>query len=147
MYKNLSEIEAHKKKPPFKLFVPKKAFFSLSFTMFNRREQFFQSGVFLYFTKVLVIHSSMDTVFFRKLLAAFNCAYAIYLTDISIQIVLLFERSTCSHTSDWSCRYFRRPPAIIPFFRGIECKLTPVAATYSINGPFPIIKEQLQPSI
>ena len=44
---------------------------------------FFQSTVFLYFTKVVaVIYSSMDTVFFRWARAAINCVYTIYLTDI-----------------------------------------------------------------
>ena len=50
--------------------------------MFNRREQpFFQSTLFLYFTKVVMfIHSSMDTVLFGRVLATMNCLYTMYLT-------------------------------------------------------------------
>ena len=70
MYKNLSEIEIHKKRVWSKVVAPKKTVF-------------FQGTVFLYFTKVAVaIHSSMDTVFFRRALAVINCVYTMYLTGI-----------------------------------------------------------------
>ena len=59
---------------------------------------FFQNTVFLYFTTVVAaIDSSIDTVFFRRALAAMNCVYRICLTDISIQGLLLFQKSTWSH--------------------------------------------------
>ena len=44
-------------------------------------KKFFQGSVFLYFTKVAaVVHSSIDTVFFRGALAVIYCVYAMYLT-------------------------------------------------------------------
>ena len=53
MYKNSSEIAAHKKRLRFKVVVPKK-----KITAFSRREQFFLGRVFLYFTNVAIaIHS------------------------------------------------------------------------------------------
>ena len=57
--------------------------------MFNRQEQFFQSTVFNYFTKaVAAFHSSVGIVLFSKALAAINCLYTMYLTDISIYCYL-----------------------------------------------------------
>ena len=48
-------------------------------------KSFYQSTVFLYNMKVVAaIHSTMDTVFFKKALAAMNCLYKMYLTGISI---------------------------------------------------------------
>ena len=56
-------------------------------------EPFFQSTVFLDFTKeVAATHSSMDVVLFRRALATINCKYKMYLTDISIYGVLLYQR-------------------------------------------------------
>ena len=46
-------------------------------------KSFFQGTVLLYFTQVTTaIHSSMDTVFFRRVLVAMNFVYAMYLTGI-----------------------------------------------------------------
>ena len=57
-------MAAHKNGLWSKEVVPKETFFFLQFTVPNSREQFFQSTVFRYFTKVdLAIHSSMDAVF------------------------------------------------------------------------------------
>ena len=60
----------------------------------------------------------MDTVFFRRAFTTINCIYIMYLTDISILGVLLFQRSTCSHTFEWYHHCFRRRLAVIWFFQG-----------------------------
>ena len=101
MFKNLSEIEARKKDfDPSSVVVPKKLFFSFRLLYLIAGNRFFQSTVFLYFTKVVAAnHSSMDTVFFRSALATINCKYTMYLTDISISGALLFQRSTCDHST------------------------------------------------
>ena len=75
---------------------------------------------------------------FRRAVAAVNCLYTMYLTNISIYIRrIVISRSTCSHAFQWYRHYFSRPitviwyfqwycislkqaPAIIPFFRGID---------------------------
>ena len=73
-----------------KVVVLKKAF--CPFRLLSLITVFFQGAMFLYFTKVVVvIHSSMDTVFFRRALATMNCVYTTYLTDISIYAILLFQ--------------------------------------------------------
>ena len=81
MYKNVSEITAYKKEcDPKYLFLKKVPFRLLRLVEGN---SFFQGKVFFYFTKVgATIYSSMDTVFFRRTLAAMNCVYAIYLTGL-----------------------------------------------------------------
>ena len=64
MYKNISDMAAHKKGLYLKyLFL--KNIFSSQFTVFNHREQSFtERNVSYYFTKVVVtIHSFVDTVF------------------------------------------------------------------------------------
>ena len=64
-----------------------KTFFICSLLCLIAGSSFFQSAVFLYFTKVVVdIHSSMNTVFVlpRRAIPAMNCLYMIYLTDITI---------------------------------------------------------------
>ena len=64
MYKNLSEMAAHKKGLRIEVVVPKKHFFLCSLLCLIAGNTFFQSTVFLYFTKaVAAIHSLMDTVF------------------------------------------------------------------------------------
>ena len=84
-YKYLSEIAAFKKRLWSKVVVPKKHLFSCRLMCLIAWSSFFQSRVFLYFTKVVVaIHSSMDTAFFRRALATIICVYTMYLTDISI---------------------------------------------------------------
>ena len=63
MYKNLSEMAAHKKGLWSEVVVPKNIFF-YSFMCLIAGNSFFQSTVFPYFTKVVTaIHSLMDTVF------------------------------------------------------------------------------------
>ena len=115
--------------------VPKKTFFPCRLLYLISRNSFFQSTEFLYFTKVPTAnHSSMDTVFFRRAIANINFIYTAYLTDISIESVLFFQRSTCSHTIAWHRHYFRRPLAVIyyfPIFKGIE-----LIRNSSCNHPF-----------
>ena len=63
---------------PKTIFFPRRLLYSITGT------SFFQSS-FPFFTKVVaVIHSSIDTVFFRRALAAMTFVYTLYLTDISI---------------------------------------------------------------
>ena len=82
MYKNLSQIAAHKKRLWSKVVVPN-FFFPFKLLCLVVGNSFFQSAMFFYFTKVVaVIHISMDTVFFKRTLAAMNCVYTMYLTDI-----------------------------------------------------------------
>ena len=81
-----------------------------------------------------------------------------YLTNISIYGVFLFQRNACRHTFEWYHHYFRRPLAVIKyfqgysvffkqalavisFFKGIELILSAVAAIHSINYSFSIVKE------
>ena len=64
MYKNHSEMAAHKKGLRSEVVVPKKHFFLCSLLCLIAGKSFFQNIVFLYFTKVATaIHSLMDTVF------------------------------------------------------------------------------------
>ena len=77
MHKNLSEIEIHKKRVWSKVIVPKKCL-----ELFAGNSFFLGYSVF-YFTNVAsAIHSSMDTVLFRRALPAINCVYTMYLTGI-----------------------------------------------------------------
>ena len=84
------------------------------------------------------IHSSMDTVFFRRALAVMNCVYTMYvkgaLAAIHLSSNAIFQKTTCSYL------VFSR---LLCFF---EIRI-PVADIHSINDPFSIIKEQLQPRI
>ena len=84
MYKNLSEIAAHKKRLRSNVAAPKKFFFPCRLLRLVTRNSFLYGTVFLYFTKVAVaIHSSMDGYgVFRRALAAMNCVYTMYVTDI-----------------------------------------------------------------
>ena len=128
----------------------KKHFFLVGYCVQLQRTVFFQSTVFLYFMKIVAtIQSSMDTVFFKRVLAAKNCAYEIYLTDVSISGVLFFfKRSTCSHTFAWYfhcftsslaeiqyfqgyCLSLKQALAVIPFFKGIQ-----LIRYYSCSHPF-----------
>ena len=81
MYNNVSEIAAHKKEcDPKYLFLKIIPFRLLRLVAGN---SFFQGTRFFYSTKVgAAIHSSMDTVFFRRTLAPMNCVYAMYLTGL-----------------------------------------------------------------
>ena len=80
MYKNLWTKRLWSKEV-----VPKKNHFFSQVRVFNGREQFSSENIVLISQKVVVaIHSSMDTLFFRKALAAMNCVYTIHLTDVSI---------------------------------------------------------------
>ena len=93
--------------------------FSLQLLYLISGNSFFQSAEFLYFMKVVAAnHSAMDTAFLRRALATTNCKYTMHLIDISIQGVLLFQRSTCSYTFDWYRHHFRRPLAVIYYFQG-----------------------------
>ena len=63
MYKNFIEMTVHKKGLWFEVVVPKKHFF-VSLMCLIAGNSFFQSIVFLYFTKIVTaIHFLMDTVF------------------------------------------------------------------------------------
>ena len=67
MYKNLSEMAAHKKGPWSEVVVPKNILFFNSFMCLIAGNNFFQSTVFPYFTKVVTaIHSLMNTVFITE---------------------------------------------------------------------------------
>ena len=80
MYKNYSEIAAHKKRLWSKV-SPNKTFFPFPplVTVFNLREGSFSETVFLYFTKIVAtIHFSVETVFLRRALGAINCVYTMY---------------------------------------------------------------------
>ena len=82
MYKNPSEIVAHKKRLRSKVVALKKN--SLKVTAFSCRKQFFfQVTLSFYFTKVAAaIHSSMERVFLKRALTAITCVYTMYLTRI-----------------------------------------------------------------
>ena len=83
---NLSEIVAHKKKLSSNV---------VALLCLIAGNSFFQSTVFCCFTKVVAaIHSSMDTVFFRRALATMNCKYTMYLTDISVSVCVCLRLST-----------------------------------------------------
>ena len=90
--------------------------FCLQVVLFNLREQIFQSAEFLYFTEVDAANYSVDMVFFRRARATIICIY----TERYFYImgVLLFQKSTCSHTFEWYRHYFRRPLAVIQYFQG-----------------------------
>ena len=80
MYKNLSEVEAHKKRLWSKVeWLLLRKHFPCRLLYLISRNSFFQSTEFLYFTKVLAAnHSSMDTVFFRRAIANINCIYTMH---------------------------------------------------------------------
>ena len=78
---------------------------------------FFPNAVFLYFTTVVAaIDSSVDTAYFRRALAAMNCVYRICLTDVSIQGLLLFKKSTCSHYIWVAPSLFQEVPGSVQAF-------------------------------
>ena len=84
MYKNLREMEAHKKGLWSEKVAPKNSF-SLWFTVFNRFQSlmfdnFFQGTVFLCFTKLFaVMHSLTDTVFIsEQYLLPWLCIYKVF---------------------------------------------------------------------
>ena len=64
------------------------------------KPSFSQSTIFLYFTKIAaIIQSSSGTIFIlEEQLQPFIVYIKMYLTDISILNVLLFERSVYSYT-------------------------------------------------
>ena len=73
-------------------------------TILNRREPFFFFRVQsynLYFTKVVLVnHSLMNTVFFRRALATTNCKYTMYFTVISIKVRCYFKETLATiHSS------------------------------------------------
>ena len=89
--------------------------FSLQFTVFNRREVFFSEHSVSLFRKSSCGHPVINgyCIYFKRAFAAMNYVYTIYLTDISIYDVLLFQRSTCCHIFEWYRHFFRRPLALI----------------------------------
>ena len=102
MYKNLSEIAIHKKWLWSEVVVPKNIF-TLYVTVFNSRKSFFQSIVFLHFTKVfheIINHFAMGITF-----ATMLCVYNVRSTYITIWGLLLFQRSICSHPLQWYRHY------------------------------------------
>ena len=119
MYENVSEIAAHNKR------------------LWSKVVVFFQSAVSFCFRKV-VEASILDTVFFRRALAVMNCVYTMYVKGALVARHLssnaIFQKTTCSYL------VFSR---LLCFF---EIRI-PVADIHSINDPFSIIKEQLQPRI
>ena len=76
--------------------------------------------------------------------------YTMYMTDISVQGVLLFQRSTRSHTFAWYRHYhsfqwysffkllcsLEQTLAVIPFSKGTELIIIPITATHSIITPW-----------
>ena len=113
MYKNLRDIAAHKKGLWSKVVVSKKFFFSCRLLRFV-------AGIvlFLYFKKVVAaIHSSMDTVLFRRALAAMNCVHTIYLTDIW-KVLRYIRNSSCSHAFDeWPFFHYKRTVVAVYSFK------------------------------
>ena len=112
---------------------------------------FFRVHCFFIFL-VATIHSSKDTVFSRWELAATNCLYTMYLTNISIKCILLFQRSTCIWGSllQWPSIFkgavFLSNKNVQPFLfsKVLSYFAIPVAAIHSMNRK---IKEQMQPRI
>ena len=71
MHKNFSEIATHEKRLCSKAVVLKNTFFPWALLCLVAGNSFFRV-------------QSMDTIFFTGALAAMNCVYTMYLTDISI---------------------------------------------------------------
>ena len=128
-------------------------------------DNFFQGAVFLCFTKlVAAIHSLTYTVFISEQhLQPSLCIYNVFDRYFYLRRIVtskeymqpyiwlvppLFQETTCTglvfskvlsffEINTCNCLYFQR----------YRVNLPPVAAIHSTNGPFSIIKEQLQPQI
>ena len=88
----------------------KKIKFSIRY-FFSKCEQI---RSFLRIWSHLLKKSLMENFIF---LCSVNFIYTMYLTDIFIKAVLLFQRSTCSYTFEWYRHYFRRPLAVSGIFK------------------------------
>ena len=120
--------------------VPKKHFLFTNYC-FKLREYSFSEYSISLFHKLICGGPFLSgcCITFRRALVAMPCVYTMYLTDISITDVLLFQRSTFSHTFDgtdiisgdpfqWSSflkgtvkqASLKQALAIIPFIKGTE---------------------------
>ena len=131
--------------------------------MFN--DNFFQGAVFLCFTKlVAAIHSLTDSVFIseqhlQQLLCIYNvfdryfCLRCIVTSKEHLQphvwvVPPLFQEATCKDlVFSRVLSFFERSNCNRLCFQRYRVHQSPVAAIHSTNGPFSIIKEQLQPQI
>ena len=159
LVKNVQKI--HKKWLWSEVVVPKNIF-TLYVTVFNSRESFFQSTVFLHLTKVF--HEIINHFATGIALADMLCVHNVRFTGISIWGLLLFQRSTCSHTFQWYLHYPLSYSDLVLSMVFLLCFLEtstcihPVFRRYWVNSSFQlqpsiwwmarfIIKEQLQPRI
>ena len=128
-------------------------------------DNFFQGAVFLCFTKlVAAIHSLTYTVFISEQhLQPSLCIYNVFDRYFYLRRIVtskehlqpyiwvvppLFQEAICRDL------VFSRVPSFFEirscnrlFFQRYRFNLLPVAAIHSTNGPFSIIKKQLQPQI
>ena len=144
MYKNLSKMAVHKKDcDPKQSFL--KTFFHCSLLCLI---DFTEYSVSL-FHKISSGYPLLNgyCIYFRTTLATMNCVYTMYLTDIPIKNVLLFQRGTCSHTFEWYRHYFRRQLVVIQCFQGYCLSLKKALVIVSVFKDIELICLQLQPSI
>ena len=114
MYKNLSNITAHRNRLWLKTVVPKQTFFPCCLLHLIEGNSFFQSTVFLCFTKVVVANqSSVDKEFFKKS----NCSHRLSIYNAFDRYFyfrrIVLSKNTCSHTFECYRHYFRRPPSMV----------------------------------
>ena len=130
--------------------VPQKHFFLVGYL----REDFFRAQ---YFTKVVAAnHSSTDTLFLRRALATINCIYKMNLTDlfkadfyfkgalaaIHLSCTIIFSGGHLQWSSIFNGTVFLLNKHLqSSHFSWVLRFTSPVAAIYSMNYPFSIIKE------
>ena len=125
-------------------------------------DNFFQATVFLCFTKlVAAIHSSTDTVFISEQhLRTWLCMYNVfdryfYLWRLVTSkehmqpyiwvVPPLFQEATCRvQVFSRILSFFEISTCNCHCFQRYRVNLPPTVAIHSTNGPFSIIKEQLQ---
>ena len=129
-------------------------------------DNFFQGTVFLCFRKlVAAIHSLTDTVFISEQhLQPWLCIYNIFDRYFYLRRIVtskepmqpclwvvppLFQGATCRDLVVFSraLSFFEISTCNRLSFQRYRVNLPPVAAIHSTNGPFSIIKEQLQSQI
>ena len=69
-----------------------------------------------------------------------NCVYTMSLINISVSGVLLFQRSTYSHTFEWYHHYFRRPFAVMYYFQGYCVSLKEALAVIPFSKGIELIR-------
>ena len=104
MYKNLSEIEVHKKRVWSKVVLPKK-YFSLQVTAFSRREQFFSGYCASLSHKSNCGHSCLNGygIFLESTYSHKLCIHNVF--DKYLKSIELICNSSCSHPVD-ECPFF-----------------------------------------